>query len=447
MLRRGGSSPTRPRPSTASGPRCRDAAAVERLARAKGRSTKPLPPGRRRPRRGGGRRRPRRGPPPASPTCSGLAADVRRAGAPGAPGARDRRDRHRRSASPGPRSRGRSRARRAALIVSTSGRTSRDDRRPIGSRRSRRKARRGSTGCSTRVRRPAGCRAPSSQSSAERSGSSVPERPARGGGARLARRGAVICPDRPWAGRSSHSAPSATLPAARSGWVTLAPPYDLVSQEQRDDCSTAAPTTSSTYAGERRPGDGRRRRTSTYRAGETWRAWLDKACCAVIRRRRALPPRAELHRRSTVRSFKRRGFMAAVRLTVPGRRHRHAEKTLVAPKADWLEVLKHVEANLSPILGLYRDDAGVTAWCSTRRPRPAHRRDRLRRRGHHRMSDSEICARLRRSGSRARQRIHRRRAPPLRDRPRVTGELDEQQPGLPPPRTAATTTSSCSCAP
>ena len=62
------------------------------------------------------------------------------------------------------------------------------------------------------------------------------------------------------------------------------------------------------------------------------------------------------------RHLARRGFMAAVRL------HDFAEgiivpheKTLAAPKADRLEILKAVKANLSPIFGLYRDEKGATA--------------------------------------------------------------------------------------
>ena len=57
------------------------------------------------------------------------------------------------------------------------------------------------------------------------------------------------------------------------------------------------------------------------------------------------------------------------------------EKTLVAPKADRLEVIKAVQANLSPIFGLYRDEAGVTARAldEASASEPVGR-DRLRRR-------------------------------------------------------------------
>jgi uncharacterized protein (DUF1015 family) len=62
------------------------------------------------------------------------------------------------------------------------------------------------------------------------------------------------------------------------------------------------------------------------------------------------------------RQLTRRGFMAAVRLhefsegvIVPH------ERTMVAAKADRLAILKTVGANLSPLFGLYRDEAGATA--------------------------------------------------------------------------------------
>ena len=141
----------------------------------------------------------------------------------------------------------------------------------------------------------------------------------------------------------------------------LAPPYDLVSLEQRDELLHRSPhNIIHVTLGEDRAGDGAA--MSKYvRAGETWRAWLEQG----ILRRDPVPslyPLEQSYWAPDGRNLKRRGFMAAVRLhefsegvIVPH------EKTLVAPKADRLEVIKAVKANLSPIFGLYRDDAGVTA--------------------------------------------------------------------------------------
>jgi uncharacterized protein (DUF1015 family) len=141
----------------------------------------------------------------------------------------------------------------------------------------------------------------------------------------------------------------------------LAPPYDLVTAEERGELLHRTPyNILHVSLGEDRPGDGAL--TNKYvRAGECWKAWLEKG----ILRRDPGPAFYPLEQSFTApdgRNLKRRGFMAAVRLhefkegvIVPH------EKTLVAPKADRLEVLKAVRANLSPIFGLYRDDAGITA--------------------------------------------------------------------------------------
>jgi uncharacterized protein (DUF1015 family) len=141
----------------------------------------------------------------------------------------------------------------------------------------------------------------------------------------------------------------------------LAPPYDLVSLEQRDELLRRSPhNIIHVTLGEDREGDGPT--TNKYvRAGEAWSAWLEQG---ILRRdpTPALYPLEQSYCAPDGRNLQRRGFMAAVRLhefkegiIVPH------EKTLVAPKADRLEVIKAVKANLSPIFGLYRDDAGVTA--------------------------------------------------------------------------------------
>jgi uncharacterized protein (DUF1015 family) len=112
--------------------------------------------------------------------------------------------------------------------------------------------------------------------------------------------------------------------------------------------------------GEDRFGDGPSANRYT-RAAEYFRRWLAEG---VLRRDGG--PALYLLEQSfwspDGRPLRRRGFMAAVRLhefsegvIVPH------EKTLVAPRADRLEVLKHVGANLDPILGLYRDEHDVTA--------------------------------------------------------------------------------------
>ncbi|WP_242337502.1 MULTISPECIES: DUF1015 domain-containing protein [Anaeromyxobacter] len=141
----------------------------------------------------------------------------------------------------------------------------------------------------------------------------------------------------------------------------IAPPYDLISQEQRDELlRRSTENVVHITLGEERPGDGPAQNRYT-RAAEYFRRWLAEG---VLRRdpTPALYPLEQSFWSPDGRRLKRRGFMAAVRLhefregiIVPH------EKTLVAPKADRLEILRHVGANLSPIFGLYRDEAQVTA--------------------------------------------------------------------------------------
>jgi uncharacterized protein (DUF1015 family) len=141
----------------------------------------------------------------------------------------------------------------------------------------------------------------------------------------------------------------------------LAPPYDQVSPEQRDELLRRSPyNVSHLSIGEDRAGDGPLSNKYT-RAAEHWTSWLQQG----ILRRDSVPSLYPLEQSFWTpdgREVRRRGFMAAVRLhefregiIVPH------EKTLIAPKADRLELLKAVKANLSPLLGLYRDEQGATA--------------------------------------------------------------------------------------
>lgn len=141
----------------------------------------------------------------------------------------------------------------------------------------------------------------------------------------------------------------------------LAPPYDQVSQEQRDELlHRSAHNVIHLTLGEDRPGDvpGANRYT---RAGGYLRTWLAEG---VLRHdpAPAIYPLEERFWSPDGRDLRRRGFMAAVRLhefsegvIVPH------EKTLSAPRADRLENLRHLRANISPLFGLYRDDGQGTA--------------------------------------------------------------------------------------
>jgi len=140
----------------------------------------------------------------------------------------------------------------------------------------------------------------------------------------------------------------------------LAPPYDLISLAQRDELLRRNPhNVVHLTLGEDRAGDTPQVNKYT-RAAEAWRAWQGEG---VLRRDEApaLYPLEQSFWSPDGRQLVRRGFMAAVRLhefsegiIVPH------EKTMAASKADRLAILKTVRANLSPLFGLYRDEAGAT---------------------------------------------------------------------------------------
>ena len=141
----------------------------------------------------------------------------------------------------------------------------------------------------------------------------------------------------------------------------LAPPYDLISLVQRDELLRRSPhNVVHLTLGEDRAGDSTEVNKYT-RAAADWQAWLAEG---VLRRDAApaLYPLEQTFWAPDGRQLTRRGFMAAVRLhefsegvIVPH------ERTMAASKADRLAILKTVRANLSPLFGLYRDEAGSTA--------------------------------------------------------------------------------------
>ncbi len=214
----------------------------------------------------------------------------------------------------------------------------------------------------------------------------------------------------------------------------LAPPYDLVSLEQRDELLRRSPfNIIHLTLGEDRPGDGPGTTNKYVRAGEYWTSWLAQG---VLRRdpAPALYPLEQTFWAPDGRNLRRRGVMAAVRLhefkegiIVPH------EKTLVAPKADRLELLKAVKANLSPIFGLYRDEGdtgqALDAACTAEPAAEATSDDGI----HHRLWRCEDPAAIRcLQDVIAPQRIfiadgHHRYETALVYR----RMLDEQQPGLP----------------
>jgi uncharacterized protein (DUF1015 family) len=151
------------------------------------------------------------------------------------------------------------------------------------------------------------------------------------------------------------------LERGRALGAVLAPPYDQVTQEKREELLRRSPfNVIHLTLGEERVGDGPTSNRYT-RAADSWRAWQAQGTL-VTDAAPALYPLEQVFFAPDGRQLTRRGFLAAVRLhefregiIVPH------EKTLVAPKADRLEILKAVKANLSPLVGLYPDEKGATA--------------------------------------------------------------------------------------
>ena len=136
----------------------------------------------------------------------------------------------------------------------------------------------------------------------------------------------------------------------------LAPPYDVVTPEAREALAARSPHNAVHLILDReRPGDGPG--DNRYlRAARRFTGWLADG---TLRRdpRPALYPLEQVFVAPDGRQHVRRGVVAAVRLHDfrDGAVLPH-EGTLAAPKADRLELLKTVRANLSPVFGLHHDE-------------------------------------------------------------------------------------------
>jgi uncharacterized protein (DUF1015 family) len=147
---------------------------------------------------------------------------------------------------------------------------------------------------------------------------------------------------------------AATRPPALSRLVS--PPYDCISPAYREELAARSPDNVVHVILEKeRAGDGAEENRYA-RAARTFQRWV---ASAVVRPdpRPALYPVEQTFTGPDGRPVVRRGLVACCRL------HDYAdgvivphEKTLTGPKADRLELLKHVKANLSPIFGIAEDD-------------------------------------------------------------------------------------------
>jgi len=147
---------------------------------------------------------------------------------------------------------------------------------------------------------------------------------------------------------------AASRPAALSRLI--APPYDVISPQSRDELALRSPHNAVHIILDReRPGDGATD-NKYLRAARAFAAWMEDG---TLRQDPvpALYPIEQSFTGPDGRPRVRLGLVVACRL------HAYAEglvlpheKTLKGPKVDRLELVRQVQANLSPILALYEDE-------------------------------------------------------------------------------------------
>jgi uncharacterized protein (DUF1015 family) len=140
----------------------------------------------------------------------------------------------------------------------------------------------------------------------------------------------------------------ARVPLSRA----LCPPYDVIDPDQaarlREDASNAVHL-------ELPAGEGEQKYAA---AAALWRRWRDEG----VVERDAEPDLYVVEERFKLggKAYRRVGFLSALGVTDEGAADVVAhERTLPKPKADRLRLLETVQANISPIFGLFADPTGI----------------------------------------------------------------------------------------
>ncbi len=136
--------------------------------------------------------------------------------------------------------------------------------------------------------------------------------------------------------------------------MVITPPYDVIDPELQAEFYTKSPYNIIRLEYARsQPGDNTRVNKYT-RAAETFQQWLQEEI--LVREEEAAIYLYEQHFTYQQKKYIRQGIYCGVALSPfeEGRVLPH-EKTLHQPKLDRLELLRHCEAQFSPILGLYKD--------------------------------------------------------------------------------------------
>jgi len=141
--------------------------------------------------------------------------------------------------------------------------------------------------------------------------------------------------------------------------AVVAPPYDVISPEQRDRfCTTHPRNIVHLELGKDLPGD----TDSENRYHRAGRAFFQWAADGSLMQDAA--PAFYVYDQEFMlgaRKLTRRAFFAAVRLEPFGRRVLPHEETMPGPRADRLRLITACPVNLSPIFGLYHDADSAVA--------------------------------------------------------------------------------------
>jgi len=139
----------------------------------------------------------------------------------------------------------------------------------------------------------------------------------------------------------------------------VAPPYDVISPEQRDEfCRQHECNVVHLTLGREQEGDDDRENKYT-RAGRAFREWAAQG--ALVEDRQPAFYVYDQEFELGGRTLARRAFFTALRLEPFGRRVLPHEETMPGPRADRLRLITACPVNLSPIFGLYPDADGTMA--------------------------------------------------------------------------------------
>ncbi|MGI5876729.1 MAG: DUF1015 domain-containing protein [Dethiobacteria bacterium] len=144
----------------------------------------------------------------------------------------------------------------------------------------------------------------------------------------------------------------------------ITPPYDVISPEAQEAYYQKSPYNVIRLEYGKSLPDDRPGNDKYTRAAATFQKWLAEG--ALLQEKEPALYLYEQHYRNHQQTYIRKGLYCGVGLSPfeAGEIVPH-EKTMDKPKADRLELLRHCEANFSPVFGLYRDKEQFVAAASS----------------------------------------------------------------------------------